>query len=90
MRHNTVPYNPQQNGVIERMKRTLLERVRCLLIESGLPKQFWGEALSTAAHIINKTPSTSLDLQIPDELWNQRKSKYDYLRVFGCLAYVHN
>lgn len=37
-RHRTVPTNPQQNGVTERMNRTLLERVRCMLLCSGLPK----------------------------------------------------
>ena len=43
-RHRTVPGNPQQNGVVERMNRTLLEKVRCMLFSSGLPKEFWGEA----------------------------------------------
>ncbi|KAL0290776.1 UNVERIFIED_CONTAM: Retrovirus-related Pol polyprotein from transposon TNT 1-94 [Sesamum angustifolium] len=48
-RHKTNPYTPQQNGVAERMNRTLLEKVRCMLISSGLPKSFWGETLVTAA-----------------------------------------
>lgn len=37
-RHRTAPNNPQQNGLAERMNRTLLERVRCMLLNSGLPK----------------------------------------------------
>ena len=39
-RHKTIPYTPQQNGVVERMNRTILERVRSILNESGLPKVF--------------------------------------------------
>lgn len=42
LRHRTVTYTPQQNGVTERMNRTLLEKVRCMLHSSGLPEFFWG------------------------------------------------
>lgn len=41
-RHLTVPYTPQQNGVVEIMNRTILERVRCMLAPTGLSKRFWG------------------------------------------------
>nr|GFB13128.1 retrotransposon protein, putative, Ty1-copia subclass [Tanacetum cinerariifolium] len=43
-RHLTVAGTPQQNGLAERMKRTLMDMVRCLLIQSGLPKTFWAKA----------------------------------------------
>lgn len=43
-RHRTCTYTPQQNGVAERMNRTLMEKVRCLLNESGLGEKFWAEA----------------------------------------------
>ena len=42
----TVPKTPQQNGVAERLNRTLMETVRTMLVESKLSQQFWGEALS--------------------------------------------
>lgn len=41
-RYKTVSANPQQNGVVERINRTILERVRCMRLNSRLPKQFWG------------------------------------------------
>lgn len=47
-RHKTVPMNPQQNGVAERANRTILERVRCMLLAAGLEKRFWAEAASIA------------------------------------------
>ena len=40
LRHHTVPYTPQQNGVAERLNRTLLEKARCMLINANLPKSF--------------------------------------------------
>ena len=53
-RHLTVAGTPQQNGIAERMNRTLMDKVRCLLIQSGLPKTFWVEATCTAAYLINR------------------------------------
>ncbi|MQL05556.1 transposase, partial [Escherichia coli] len=56
-RHKTVAGTPQQNGIAERMNRTILERVRCMLLSAGLPKSFWGEAAATAVYLINRCPS---------------------------------
>ncbi|XP_031249850.1 uncharacterized protein LOC116107700 [Pistacia vera] len=56
LRHRTVRGTPQQNGVAERMKRTLLEKMRCLLFTSRLPKTFWGEALNTTTYLVTKAP----------------------------------
>lgn len=88
-RHRTVPANPQQNGVAERMNRTLLERVRCLLSSSGVSKQFWAEAVCTAGHLINKCPASGIGGAIPDERWYGGKSDYIRLRPFGCKAIAH-
>lgn len=49
----TVPGTPQHNGVAEHMNRTLTERARSLRVQSGLPKQFWAEAVNTATYLIN-------------------------------------
>ena len=40
-RHKIVAGTPQQNGLAERFNRTILERVRCMLLSAGLPKIFW-------------------------------------------------
>ncbi|KAK4404213.1 Retrovirus-related Pol polyprotein from transposon TNT 1-94 [Sesamum angolense] len=85
----TNPYTPQQNGVAERMNRTLLEKVRCMLISSGLPKSFWGEALVTAAYLINRSPSVPLNGKIPESMWTGHVIDISSLRVFGCFAFVH-
>lgn len=85
----TVPGTPQHNGIAERMNRTLTERARSMRLQSGLPKQFWAEAVNTAAYLINRGPSVPLELRIPDEEWSGKEVKLSHLKVFGCLAYVH-
>ena len=80
---------PQQNGVAERMNRTLTERARSIRIQSGLPKQFWVEAINTTAYLINRGPSVPLEHKIPEELWSGKDIKLSHLKVFGCIEYVH-
>ncbi|GKC15501.1 retrotransposon protein, putative, ty1-copia subclass [Tanacetum coccineum] len=88
-RHLTVAGTPQQNGLAERMNRTLLDKVRCLLIQSGLPKTFWVEATCKAAYLINRSPSTTIEKKTPVDMWSRHPSDYGMLRTFGCVAYSH-
>lgn len=80
----TAPYSPQQNVVAERMNRTLVEKVRCMLFDSGLSKQFLAEALCTAANIVNVLPVKANDNKSPDEIWFQKKPDIKNMKVFGC------
>lgn len=82
----TGPYAPQQQGISERMNRTLTEMVRCMLIESGLPKQFWGEAFNTATYLVNRIPDE--EGQSPYFKVFERHPRVKHLRVFGCQAFV--
>lgn len=88
-RHRTVPNNPQQNRVAERANRTVLERVRCMLISSGMPAKFWGEAAATAVTLMNKCPSSAIGNETPDFKWFGHNGSYSMLRPFGCRAYSH-
>ncbi|KAL5849218.1 hypothetical protein ACOSQ4_007231 [Xanthoceras sorbifolium] len=85
----TVPMTPQQNGVAERMNRTLNERSRSMRLHAGLPKMLWAEAVNTAAYLINRGPSVPLDGGIPEEVWSGKEVNISHLRVFGCISYVH-
>lgn len=75
-RHQTVRHTPQQNGVAERMNRTLLERVRCLLSNARLAKGFWAEALNTVCYLVNRTPATTIDCKTPFEVWSGNPADY--------------
>ncbi|KAH9649070.1 hypothetical protein KPL70_025842 [Citrus sinensis] len=88
-RHKTVTYTPQQNGLAERMNKTLVEKVRCMLIYSKLPKTLWVEALNTVCYLVNRSPSTAIDCKTPMELWSGRMADYAKLRIFYCTAYAH-
>ena len=85
----TVPYNPESNGVVERMNRTLMERVRGMLTQSSMDKRYWGEALRTATYLLNRSPTTACENKTPYEIFTGRKPDLRHLRIFGCWAWAH-
>ena len=90
MQHKTtIAKTPEQNGVAERMNRTLVETVRAMLADSKLPKRFWAEALSTAVYLRNRSPTRAVQDMTPYEAWTGAKPNVSNLRIFGCNAYAH-
>lgn len=83
----TVSHTPQQNGRAERLNRTLLDKARALIIDSGLKKEMWGEAIRVAAYFVNRSPTESLTVT-PNQLWTGEKPDLSNCRVFGCKAYA--
>ncbi|KAG8498724.1 hypothetical protein CXB51_005090 [Gossypium anomalum] len=80
----------EQNGVAERMNRTIMEKVRCMLSNANLPKSFWAEAAaSTACFLINRSPSVAIEKKTPQEVWSGNPANYSDLKIFGCPAYAH-
>lgn len=89
--HVSVTATPQQNGVSERMVRTITEKARALISNAKLNKIFWGEAVLTAVYLINRTPTKALkQYKTPYEMWHNRKPVLKFLKVFGSTVYVHN
>ena len=60
-RHFTISKTSQQNGVAERMNRTIAKRDQCLRLNVGLEKKFWAEAVNMACYLINRSPRAVLD-----------------------------
>lgn len=88
--HQTsTPYTPQQNGMAERMNRTLVERARCMLFYANLEKRYWAEALATAAYVVNRSPTKSLQGKTPYEMWKGKKPNLSHMRIFGSVAMVY-
>ena len=52
----TAPYSLAFNGVVERKNRTLIELTNAMLIKSGAPLHFWGEAILIVCHVLNRMP----------------------------------
>eukprot|EP01018_Ginkgo_biloba_P038757 Gb_28556 [translate_table: standard] len=76
-RQFSAPYTPQQNGVVERMNRTLVEKAR-----------FWVEAVYTVVYLLNRSPTKAILHKTPEEAWSGRKLRISHLKVFGSTAYA--
>jgi len=88
IRHEvTTPHTPQQNGISERLNRTLQEMAMSQILHAGLPKCFWADSIATACYVRNRLPVCPLNVS-PFEKWYARKPSVKYFRVFGCVAYA--
>ena len=86
----TAAYSPQQNGVSERLIRTLVEAARSMLSYTGLSNAYWAEAVTTATYLHNHMVSTALKVgETPYFLWYGEKPNLKHVRVFGCVVYTH-
>jgi transposase InsO family protein len=77
------PYTPQQNGVVERKNRTLLDLARTMLDEYKTPDRFWAEAINTACYSINRIYLHRILKKTSYELLTGKKPNVSYFRVFG-------
>jgi hypothetical protein len=86
----TIPYNPQQNGVAERMNRTLLNMVRSMMFFKNVKLMFWVDTILCVVYVKNNCPSHALENKTPYEIWYGRIPLMKHLRVFGstCFALI--
>jgi hypothetical protein len=82
------PYKPQQNGVVERKNRTLLDMARTMLDEYKTPDQFWVEAINTACYSINRLYLHRILKKTSYELLTGKKPNVSYFRVFRSKCFI--
>jgi transposase InsO family protein len=81
-------YTPEQNGIVERKNRTLIDMARSMLAEYNVPDSYRAEAINIACHASNRSYCHKLLKKIPYELLIGRKPNISYFRVFGCKCYI--
>ncbi|GJR25903.1 retrovirus-related pol polyprotein from transposon TNT 1-94 [Tanacetum coccineum] len=86
----SVPRTPQQNGVVERRNRTLVEAARTMMIFSKAPMFLWAEAVATACYTQNRSLIHTRHNKTPYELVHEKKPDLTFFRVFGALCYPTN
>nr|GEU93534.1 putative ribonuclease H-like domain-containing protein [Tanacetum cinerariifolium] len=86
----TVPRTPQQNSVVERRNRTLVEAARTMLIFSKAPMFLWAKAVATACYTQNRSLIHTRHHKTPYELVHNKKPDLTFFRVFGALCYPTN
>nr|GEW15327.1 retrovirus-related Pol polyprotein from transposon TNT 1-94 [Tanacetum cinerariifolium] len=80
----------QQNGVVERRNKTLIEAAKSMLAEAKLPVTFWTEAVITACYVQNRVLVNKSQNKTPYELFNSRSPAIGFLKPFGYHVMILN
>nr|GEV75549.1 retrovirus-related Pol polyprotein from transposon TNT 1-94 [Tanacetum cinerariifolium] len=89
--HETsVARSPQQNGVVERCNRTLIEAACTMLIYAQAPLFLWAEAVATSCYTQNRSIVHLHHGKTPYELLHGKLPDLSFLHVFGALCYPTN
>ncbi|KAJ0938184.1 putative RNA-directed DNA polymerase [Helianthus annuus] len=90
VRQYSIPRTLEQNGVVERKNRTLIEAARTMLADSGLPLTFWAEAINTACYVQNRVLINPRHKKTAYEIMYKIKPLISYFKVFGCPCFILN
>ncbi|GJU92726.1 putative ribonuclease H-like domain-containing protein, partial [Tanacetum coccineum] len=90
LRQLSVARTPQQNEVVERRNRTLVEAARTMLADSKFPTTFWAEEVNTVCYVQNRVLVVKPHNKTPYELFYGRTPTLSYMRPFGCPVTILN
>lgn len=85
-----LPHTSQLNGTAERFNRTMQDKIRALLFDSGYPAAMWEYAAAVAVYSHNRLPSKTIDNKIPYEKFFGKEVSIKNLVRFGALIYMVN
>ncbi|KAJ4959222.1 hypothetical protein NE237_026333 [Protea cynaroides] len=83
------PATPKENSIVERKHRPMVELGLAMMFNASVPTQFWVEAFSTVVFLINRLPSTVLNLDSPLHVLTDMYPDYSMLWVFGCQCFPY-
>nr|GEU66780.1 hypothetical protein [Tanacetum cinerariifolium] len=87
--HQTlVARTPEQNGIVERQNRTLVEAARTMLSTAKVPLFFWAEAIATACFTQNRSLVIPRHGKTPYHIINDQKPSVKFFHIFGSLCYI--
>ena len=84
----TAPHTSAQNGRVERLHRTLMNKARAMRLACSAPLHLWDEFVLTALYLSTLTASKVLEGRTPYELWFSHPPSLSHLRKIGCRTYV--
>jgi len=86
LHQSSCPHIPQQNRVVERRHRHVLEVARALRFQGSIPLQFWGDSVLAAVYLINRLLSSILAGKSSYEIFHKKPPNMAHLRTIGCLC----
>lgn len=87
-RNKIVPYNLQQSGPVKRLNKSLIERVKSMMIGIRLSKDFWEEIMKILAHLMKRSPSSAINFLTPTGKWSGHQLDFKNVKAFGCATYA--
>jgi len=83
------PHTYEQNGLVERRHRHIVETGLTLMANASVPQQYWNDAFLIATYLINRLPSPIIHHKTPLELMFKQAPDYTLLRTFGCTCWPY-
>nr|GEV51163.1 hypothetical protein [Tanacetum cinerariifolium] len=88
LHQTSIAQTPEQNGVVERQNRTLVEAARTMLSATKVPLYFWAEAIATACFTQNRSLVIPRHEKTTYHIINDRKPSVKFFHMFGSLCYI--
>ena len=87
--HPSAPYSQEQNGVSERMGRTIMDMTRATILEGNIDDDLWHELVLAMTYVKNSRPTRALPQNLsPYEALTQDHPNISHLRILGSTVYV--
>jgi hypothetical protein len=87
--HISCPYTPQQNGLVERKHRQVVELTLASMFHVSIPTHYWPEVFESVVFTINRIPSAAVSFSTPYNILFHKTSDFNFFKVLGCLCYPY-